>query len=417
MKKLTLLFLTIPWLLSCLFPVMQASAQANGLSLHIEQVDAAGFPTVSIRLNAWDGAGLPFANLSATDIDLQEDGGAPFHPANLAADTQAPLGVALVLDISSSMAGAPINDAKVAAARFLDRLQKGDQAALVAFSNPVDPDPGLLDPARELAFTTDLAPVYDLVEKLTANGSTQLYNASTKAVRMTAGLPAGHRAVLLLTDGRNEPAEIGNPDEAIRLAQEANIPFFVIGLGDQIDETYLRRLASETGGLYRAAPRSSELAQLFADTAILLKTQYLLSYQSPLAPDGARHALTVRLNTAQGSTDSKIEFGPLPAAPIATATPEPTVTAIPPSATPVWVATPQATLVPTPEPFFSMKRGWGWALGAVIVLALVLLFVYFNMRRPTPPTPEICAQCGFDLTGKPGACPQCGSSRRMPKRK
>lgn len=38
----------------------------------------------------------------------------------------------LVIDISGSMKGAPLSAAKIAAARFLDRLSPGDGVALIA---------------------------------------------------------------------------------------------------------------------------------------------------------------------------------------------------------------------------------------------------------------------------------------------
>lgn len=410
-KQLVLVTLLVLLLSAFILP---AQGQTGGLALHIEQVDTTAYPAITIRLNAWDASGLPLSGLNTADFSLREDNGAPFHPASLQVDSEAPLGVVLALDISGSMSGQPLTDAKVAAARFLDRLKPGDRAALVAFSDPVDTDPAQLNPARELAFTTDLAPLYDLVEKLEAGGQTQLYNAESKAARLAASLPAGHRAVLLLSDGRNEPAEIGDPAEAIRLAKENNIPFFIIGLGDQIDEAHLRKLASETGGLYRSAPRSSELARLFSEMAQLLKTQYLLSYQSSLPADGAIHSLGLGLNTSQGQAEASLDFGPLPRQdatsappaatrqPLATPTTAPVSTEIPP------------TPAPTPQP--DGDQPWAWVLAAALAIALGLFMALRRKPRPAP-APEACAQCGFDLTGKTGSCPQCGSNRRLPKKK
>lgn len=416
MKKFAQYFMIALVLVACLSPA-PVRAQESGPSLHLEVADTASFPTLTLRLNAWDASGLPFASLSTTDFSLSEDGGAAFHPASLQIDPQAPLGVVLALDISASMAGGPVTDAKVAAARFLDRLKPGDRAALVAFSNPVNTDPSVLDSARELDFTSDLAPVYDLIEGLRAEGSTQLYNAATKAVRMAGGLPAGHRAVLLLSDGRNESAGIGDPGEAIELARASNVPVFVIALGDQIDESYLRRLASETGGLYRAAPSSSELARLFTETATLLKTQYLLSYESRLAPDGAVHSLNVTLSSAQGQAAASLEFGPLPPAATATSVASATVVstaAAAPVATRAVIAAQPVAASPAAQP----EPGpiWAWPLAAGIALVLTLLFVLRRKTRPAP-APEVCANCGADVTGKPGPCAVCSDSRRLPKMK
>lgn len=282
-------FLWILYALALLLGSFNRSlAQGPAVTLHLDWVDITAFPMVSVRLSVWDADGLPLVGLTPGDFTLQEDGGSPFHPAAAEVNLDAPLSVVLVLDVSQSMLGAPMDDAQEAAARFLNRLKQGDRAALIAFSDNLDPDPANLNPARELAFSANLDPMYDLIASLQAQGQTHLYNAAAKAVRLAAGEPEGHRAVLLLTDGRNEPTDLGDPEEAIQLAREANVPIFVIGLGSQIDEPYLRRLATETGGLFRAVPTSSELAHLFADMASLLKTQYLIMYQSTLPADGGK---------------------------------------------------------------------------------------------------------------------------------
>ncbi|MCU0484850.1 MAG: VWA domain-containing protein [Anaerolineales bacterium] len=420
MKLTNILLIAV--LLTSLLPGAFAQAQTEPLTLRPETVDSTAFPTVTVRFNAWDGAGLPLGGLDAAAITLQEDGGAPFHPDALTADTQAPLQVALVVDISGSMAGQPLEDARVAAARFLDRLSPDDQAALIAFSSPVLPDE--LDPVRELDFTKNLTPLYDRLEALGAGGGTALYDATAKAISLFVDQPAGHRAVVLLSDGRNDPPMQGDPEAPIRLAQENRVPVFVIGLGSLIDEPYLRRLASDTGGLYRAAPSSSELAQLFADMATLLKTQYHLSYTSRLPADGEEHTLKITLDVASSQALSEVVMGPLPLAPTAEPTllPTPVPTAEPtasPTPEPEVVIiqppepTPLATALPPEEPSQANQPLLiGLAAAGILLLGVAAWLVQRNKKKPKP---EACAKCGYDLTGKSGACPVCGSTRRLPK--
>jgi uncharacterized protein YegL len=389
----------------------QAFAQGAALSLRVDRVDLTSFPDVSVHLRAWDSAGLPLSALTTDDFTLVEDQGAPLRPLSIKPDLEAPVRVVLVMDVSGSMAGQPFEDAKQAATRFLDRLKPGDQVALIAFSDSVDPDPTVLDPARELAFTSDLSIVYDTIENLKLGKNTHLYLALVKAMQMIAQTPSDTtRVVLLLTDGRNEPNNVGDPQEPIRLAQEVDVPVFVVGLGDKIDETYLRTLASESGGVLRTTPRSSELAALFGDMATLLKTQYLLNYRSALPQDGAKHTLTVQLNTSSASAESRLEFGPLPLV-VPEATPTTAVIPTQPVETgQVPIANNPST---TPAPLY---QNWVWLGAAVVSLGLGLLIAALRRRRPKP-APEVCAQCGFDLTGIGGACPQCGGTRRLPRTK
>lgn len=389
-----------------------SAAQTAEAQMRIEQVDSTAHPSVVVRLSAWDASGVPFANLSTADFTLQEDDGASFPPEQLSADSRSKISVALALDISGSMQGQPLNDARSAAARFLDRLTPGDQAALIAFSDPIDPAPTAMDDTREAAFTDQLTGLYDRVDGLRAAGGTRLYDALSKSVRMTAQLPQGRRAVLLLSDGRNEPANQGNPEEAIQLAKEAHIPIFVIGLGSEIDEPYLRRVAFETGGAFRVAPRSSELARLFEEMAALLKTEYQLSYTSTLAADGQEHRLAVRLEKKGFTAQAETILGPLPKAPQQTATIEP-FPMPPPSSQPVSAsgepAPPAAPTIPA--------RPFPWSLvGAGLITAGILAGTILRNRRKSVAA-EVCAKCGFDLSRTSGTCPQCGETRRLPKTK
>jgi VWFA-related protein len=406
----------------CLMLLLTASGfafQASSLTVFIEQADVTAYPAVTLQLSAWDAGGLPLADLKPEDFTLHEGDGSAFHPEKVTADTQAPLQVVLAIDISRSMSGQPLADARSAAARFLDRLGPNDQAALLAFADSLDADPQKLDAKRELPLSRDRETQYNLVESLQAGGGTPLYNAAAKAVRMLQAQPAGHRAVLLLSDGVNDPPAVGDAQEAIRLAKEARVPVFVVGLGNQIDEPYLRRLASETGGLFRAAPKSSELARLFGDMATLLKTRYTLSYTSKVPGSGQSVLIKVQLASQGATVESQLPMGPLPVVTVAPTQPEPTVaptaaptvapTQLAPTAVQAATAAAPAEVAPAAAPF-----PWGWPVAALLAIIVVVGVVV--ARRPRAKA-EACAKCGFDLTGVTGACPQCGEIRRLPKRK
>src|SRR4051812_46951222 len=103
MKKHSTFLLIIILLFASLIPGLPAQAQSDDPTLHIDQVDTTGYPTVTIHLNVWDSSGLPLAGLIPADFNLREDGGAPFHPQTVQTETNTPLGVVLVMDISGSM--------------------------------------------------------------------------------------------------------------------------------------------------------------------------------------------------------------------------------------------------------------------------------------------------------------------------
>lgn len=358
----------------------QAIAQEEEpVTLHIDWIDASQFPEITVLVSVWNADGLSIADLGIENFSLQEDGGDPIQPTTVHADPNVALSVGLVLDISESMLGDPISDSRAAATNFLEYLSPGDRAAIIAFSDRLDPNPAVLHPNRELDFSADLDSVYDLIENLDSYGQTHLYNAATKMVALTENEPEGRRAILLLSDGRNEPADVGDSEEAIQRAKDANIPFFIIGLGRDIDEPYLSRLATETGGLFRFTPSSSELGGLFADMASLLKTQYTLTYTSEVPPDGQEHELSVTVNTAEGIDTQVLKFGPVPFVP--TVTPTPTLT-LTPTYTPSTTIT--STLTQTATQPSSLTPTATFTLTPTFTLTFTPTATFTPTPTPTP---------------------------------
>ncbi len=337
-----------------------------------------------------------------------------------------PIAVVIVLDVSGSMQGQAIADAKTAALRFLDRLGPNDRAALIAFADTVDLEG--VDPTREHPFTGDLKPLYAIVEGLRAEGDTPLYDVAYKAVRWAAQEPEGNRAVLLLTDGQEDAGTSGkmgshtaNEDTAIREANRANVPVFTIGLGKEMDEAYLRRLALETGGRYQPAPNSTSLVALFQNVADLLKQQARLTYESGVAADGQEHTVRVEVRAGERVAFDEIAFqAPLSGAAPPTTAPLPTPapggggTAAPttaPTAAPTTAPTGAPGGTPTPAPLPGTASGllpWLAAGGVAALLALGGAVGIRRIRAGRRPPVYHCLQCGRELESPDAPCPDCG---------
>ncbi|MBU0704890.1 MAG: FHA domain-containing protein, partial [Chloroflexi bacterium] len=158
---------------------------------------------------------------------------------------------------------------------------------------------------------------------------TPLYDAIYKGVKMVAAEPVGKRAVIVMTDGRDErdnaqgvavkdAGSVSTPDDPINEANRHNIPIFpigLVGLGGKIDTKYLTRLAERTGGLYQQAPQPEELTPLFQNVMDQLKQQYVLTYESTLPKDSNYHSLLVRVQLPQGQAFGETKFQIVEAAP------------------------------------------------------------------------------------------------------
>jgi VWFA-related protein len=406
--------------LGLLLLAVPANAQGD-IILRADRADADQFPAVQVDVTIRDLYGVPVQDLTADEFTVSEDHDLeprPIAGVETIVNPDLPIAVVVVLDVSGSMQGPPLEDAKVAAARFLDRMAAGDRAALIAFAGTVDLE--AVDAEREHSFSNDVEPLYTIVEALQAGDHTPLYDVAYKAVRWAAAEPEGNRAVLLLSDGKEDPGPQGdkgsmtaNEDTAIREANRANVPVFTIGLGTEIDEPYLRRLAIETGGRYQKAPDSASLVELFQNVADLLKQQMRITYESAAPADGQEHTVRVEVRAHERVASDETAFlAPLlEAEALPTPTlppPQPEDTPTPPSPTPTVVPTVTVTAPPPDGPLGGPLLPWLLGLGG---LALVLVLGGLGIRRfrrpKAPPVPR-CLQCGRELEAADAPCPSCG---------
>lgn len=149
-----------------------------------------------------------------------------------------------VLDISGSMGGPSIAQAKNALATALDQLRAGDRFTVMAF----DDRRYVWTDGLESVGAGSLASARRWIDRLQARGGTEMHPALLKARRLHAeSPPAGHaRQIVLLTD-----AAVGNEDQLLRetVAGLGDIRLHVVGIGMAPNRHLVRRLAGEGGGL------------------------------------------------------------------------------------------------------------------------------------------------------------------------
>lgn len=409
-RKLSSLLLLCALLFSAAPGVLAGSPAA--LSLRIEGADVAAFPRVAVTVTVRDANGVPVPDLDAGAFEINEDRAPEAQPivaVEPVVNRELPTGLVLVMDISGSMVGKPLTDAKAAAQSLITQLGAQDEVAFIAFADVVNLD--TLDTAREHPATADHQVLTALVEGLQAAGGTPLYDALYKSVRWAEEAELGHRAVILLTDGVDEgPGSlVASAETPIQEATRANVPVFTIGLGSKIDRGYLERVARTTGGFYQETPDSADLSQLFLNVLDYLQQQYVITYESGLPGDGAAHRVQVGVSVGSRKATDEREFGPLPliatSEPTQEPTPEPTEA---PTEAPTAEATPEPTPEPMPEPEPKGKIGTTHILAGLGALGVLGALIYGAARkRKQAEAQEYCKGCGRPL--KPGeVCQDCG---------
>jgi Mg-chelatase subunit ChlD len=179
--------------------------------------------------------------------------------------------VALVLDASTSMndlttAGrSKLRAAQDAARRFVSLmdLAGGDQAAVVTFNaegkllRPLSSD----EAALELAID-GIAPVQlTRIQEGIAIAHAELAGQRHRATNLTA--------MIVLTDGRNNPEPVAVAEAAAEAAKRAGIRIFTIGLGDDIEAEALGRMATDADGFFRA-PDGEDLVRIYEQIALAI---------------------------------------------------------------------------------------------------------------------------------------------------
>jgi Ca-activated chloride channel family protein len=150
--------------------------------------------------------------------------------------------VMLVLDVSGSMQGEKIEQAKDALRFVLERLNPVDRFNILAFNDTIDTYAEGLRSAER----ADEAEAF--VDELTADGSTNINDALLEALRLLPG--ERPELVIFLTDGQ-PTVGIQDPDVIIGNVNDAVSPstrLFVFGVGDDVNTILLDTLAQDNRG-------------------------------------------------------------------------------------------------------------------------------------------------------------------------
>ena len=304
------------------FATLAPARAQDSPSVAVNQIDAANYPQVTAVVTVLDASGVPVSNLTQPQFAaIVGDEAGAVTSVQSAQDATLRLSVTLVIDVSGSMAGAPLAAAKEAASAFVQSLGPNDEAALFSFAGAVTP---------VVPFTSDKAALAQGIAGLQALGPTALYDAVQSAVYAANSSAAPRKAIVLLSDGENDAAGSPSTDAgSLTAARDAKVPVFAIGFG-AAPGPYLRLLADETQGQFRTAD-ASDISTVYQSIAQLLRSQYVVTFDAPGAADGADAVLRIEADVAGtivSSPPAPFKRGIAPAAPTPAPTTAPAAPAI-----------------------------------------------------------------------------------------
>lgn len=201
-----------------------------------------------------------------------------------------PYHLALVIDRSGSMSGAPLVEAVRCARHMIDRLAPTDTASLVVFDDRVR----TLAPAQPVG---DRRALYNALATVHPGGSTNLHGgwqAGADGLLPDVGAAALAR-VILLSDGYANVGDITNTAAIAALcaqAAERGVTTSTYGLGQDFNEDLMVEMAKRGGGNHYYGDTAADLLEPFAEEFDFISNLYARHVCVSLA---APKGVTIRL--------------------------------------------------------------------------------------------------------------------------
>jgi Ca-activated chloride channel family protein len=273
---------------------LPAAAQPQRLkSNEVFKADAELVPTaVTVR----DGDGRLVRSLQLEDFRISEAG--LEQPITQFTNERVPVNLALVLDVSDSMRGPRMDDARQALRAFLtDLLKPEDEAALLVFNHAT----------RVLSnWTTDREPLLAALDEVKPTGGTAIYDAIDGALPLFENRRHPRAAIVLISDG----ADTASDTTVIELKQRIGRgDIFLYGVAvdtpnarsaQRINPQVFRELSAQSGGYAEIIGSTADIGPATARIAEELNAQYMLGYTPTTAGDGKRYrSIRVSAGTAR----------------------------------------------------------------------------------------------------------------------
>lgn len=249
---------------------------------------------VNVVFTATDSKGHFRKDLRQTDLAVLDDGKPPVSVSSFTSQTDLPLRVGLVLDVSGSITDRFTfeQDSAIRFFRQILRPQK-DEAFVLAF-----------DSVQRM--TQDFTDNPDLLAKGVANlspgGGTAvfdaIYTASTQKLQKVHADRPVRRVIILISDGEDNQSRITRP-EVIEAAKRAEVTIYAISTntsntrsrGDKV----LQKLAEETGGRVFFPNKLDDVVHAFNLIQDELRSQYALSYKpADFSSDGRYRRIDIQ---------------------------------------------------------------------------------------------------------------------------
>jgi Ca-activated chloride channel family protein len=206
-----------------------------------------------------------------------------------------PVSLGVLLDISDSMFGRRIADARSAVDRFLfEQLDHDDEFFILAFNHR---------PHVLTTWTQAPSIVREALDGLKPTGGTAVYDAVLEGMPLIGTRNRERGALLIVSDGEDTASTAMLKDVRFALRRSQAFVYAIAidppddrrPINRRVNPATLREITDESGGRTEVVQNSNEIAAASARIADELNHQYVIGYTPRQGGDGQFHSIRVRV--------------------------------------------------------------------------------------------------------------------------
>jgi VWFA-related protein len=250
-----------------------------------------GVDLISVTATVIDKSGRLVTGLPADAFELFEEG--ERQTISQFTNERVPVSLAVLLDVSDSMFGQRLVDARSAVERFLfELLDEDDEFSVVAFNH---------QPRALTRWTQAPDVVRDAMATLKPFGSTALYDAVLTALPMMNTRTKQRASLLIISDGADTASDAAMREVRAALIRSDAFVYAIAvdppakrAINETVNVGALNEITGGSGGNTELVHQTSDLVTATARIAEELNSQYVLGYYSPLPLDGGYRSIRLR---------------------------------------------------------------------------------------------------------------------------
>jgi Ca-activated chloride channel homolog len=272
--------------------IVTASASSEQEVIRGDRVLRSGIDAVAVTATVVDADGRLALGLTRDAFEVYEDG--ELQTITQFTNERVPIGLGVLLDMSDSMFGRRMIDARAAVERFLfELLTPADEFFILAFNHY----PHILT-----RWTSTPDDVRAGLADLKPSGGTAIYDAVVGALPMIGRRTRERAALLVISDGADTASDTSVAEVRTSLLRSDAFVYAIAidspkrqPINTRVNAVALGEITSQSGGRTEVVQDMEGLHAATARIAEELNSQYVMAYASPRATDGKYHSIRVRV--------------------------------------------------------------------------------------------------------------------------